>query len=207
MDEKIRNVPVAHVQADEIWGFVFKKEKHKRSEESDNTLIGDAYTFVAIESHSKLVLCFELGRRDWPTTLSFIDSLRSATRDRFQFTTDGFRPYIDTVEHVFGAEIDFSQLVKIYSSDESTRERYSPGEVIGAIPTPIMGDPDPDRISTSHVERQSLTIGNNTLLGHYPEAREARVMRLVIVGKRGRADGPASPPGQCGSIAPASRPQ
>ena len=40
MDEKIQNVSVRDVQADEIWGYVFKKEKHKRFSESENTLIG-----------------------------------------------------------------------------------------------------------------------------------------------------------------------
>src|SRR5439155_19108664 len=158
MKEKIRNMHVRQVQADEIWGFIYKKEKHKTSDEASNRLIGDAYTFVAIEAESKLILCFELGRRDVSTTLRFVDSLRFATSGSFQLTTDGFKPYIDTVEHVFGADIDFSQLVKIYSSDESIRERYSPGEVIDAIPVPITGDPDPAHISTSYVERQNLTM-------------------------------------------------
>jgi len=111
MKEKIRNMHVRQVQADEIWGFIYKKEKHKTSDEASNRLIGDAYTFVAIEAESKLILCFELGRRDVSTTLRFVDSLRFATSGSFQLTTDGFKPYIDTVEHVFGADIDFSQLV------------------------------------------------------------------------------------------------
>jgi transposase-like protein len=110
MDERIHSVPVREVQADEIWGFIFKKEKHKKITEQHNTLIGDAYAFVSIESHSKLVLNFELGRRDSSTALRFVNGLRRATRGRFQFTTDGLRAYIEAVELVFGADIDFSQL-------------------------------------------------------------------------------------------------
>jgi transposase-like protein len=62
MDEQIRNIPLAYVEADEIWGSVQKKEGHKREEEKHNTKLGDAYTFVGIEAKAKLVVCFVLGR-------------------------------------------------------------------------------------------------------------------------------------------------
>ncbi|MGH9425182.1 MAG: hypothetical protein ACRD2L_02595 [Terriglobia bacterium] len=120
--------------------------------------IGDAYTFVGIDAKTKLILCFELGKRDGVTTLAFIEKLRRATNGRYQLTTDGFKPYVGAVEEVFGADIDFAQLVKLYSGDEETRERYSPGEVIETIPVPIQGDPRLDQISTSYVERQNLTM-------------------------------------------------
>ena len=150
MEEKIRNVRVKQVQADEICGYVGKKEKHKKTSESSNPFLGDAYTFVAIDANTKLlVLCFELGCRDWSTTISFVQRLAKAVTGRFQLTTDGFKPYVGAVEDTFGDDVDFSQLVKLYISDESTRERYSPGEVVSTIPVPISGDPDPVHISTS----------------------------------------------------------
>ncbi len=158
MEHQIRNVNVRQVQADEIWGYVFKKEKSKTGSELGDPFIGDAYTFVAIEANSKLILCFELGRRDWGTTINFVNKLGMAVQGRFQLTTDGFKPYIGAVEDTFGADVDFSQLVKVYSSDEPNRERYSPGQVVDAIPVPISGDPDSVFISTSCVERQNLTM-------------------------------------------------
>src|SRR5207248_4384921 len=91
MAERIRNVPVSQVQVDEIFSYVFKKEKHKTEEESGNSFVGDAYTFVGIEAKTKLVLCFELGKRDGMTTLRFVEKLRKAARGRFQLTSDGFR--------------------------------------------------------------------------------------------------------------------
>jgi hypothetical protein len=50
--------------------------------------------------------------------------------------------------------------VKIYSQPEQGggERRYSPAEVVETIPTPIWGNPTPDRISTSHVEQQNLTM-------------------------------------------------
>jgi transposase-like protein len=103
MEERIRNVAATFVQSDEIWGYVFKKEKHKTAEEQGNPRIGDAYTFVAIEAKSKLILCYELGKRDGLTALAFMEKLARATGDRFQLTTDGFKPYLGAVEEVFGA--------------------------------------------------------------------------------------------------------
>jgi transposase-like protein len=78
MGRTIMNVPVKDVQLDEIWGFVGKKQK--RLEPGDNPNLGDdAYTFVAIERLSNLVLNFALGKRDQKTTDIFVESLRLAT--------------------------------------------------------------------------------------------------------------------------------
>ncbi len=94
MGRMIVNVPVTDVQCDEIWGYVYKKESHKNPDEAHDNSIGDAYCFVAIERHTKLVLNFALGRRDQATTDIFIEELRAATApQRFQISTDGFKPY------------------------------------------------------------------------------------------------------------------
>lgn len=52
----------------------------------------------------------------------------------------------------------FAQLVKVYASSREAEHRYSPPDVVEAVPTPIYGDPDPNKICTSHVERQNLTM-------------------------------------------------
>ena len=160
MEEQIKDIPLQYVQADEIWGFVGKKEGHKRKEEKKNPQLGDAYTFVGIGAKTKLVLCYELGRRDIKTATQFMEKLKNASDSRFQLTTDGLKAYIEAVEETFGIEIDFAQLVKSYKSDESrqTERRYSPGDFVSAVKTPIMGDPESDKITTSHVERQNLTM-------------------------------------------------
>src|SRR5207253_8695960 len=49
--------------------------------------------------------------------------------------------------------------VKIYGNDPNEpQRRYSPGKCIGAEKRIVQGDPDWDRISTSYVERQNLTM-------------------------------------------------
>ncbi len=159
MGRLIVNVPVTDVQADEIWGFIQKKEAHKWPWEENDNSIGDAYCFVAIERNSKLVLNFALGPRSQATTDIFIEGLRAATAPyRFQITTDGFAPYVSAITTTLSDRCDFAQLIKVYASPREGDHRYSPADVVEALPKPIMGDPDRAKICTSHVERQNLTI-------------------------------------------------
>ena len=159
MISKIVNLPVQDVQADEIWGYVFKKEGHKFDHEKNNDAIGDSYCFVGIERTTKLVLAWHLGKRDTPSTDTFIGKLRYATGDsRFQLTTDGFKPYIKAVQMYLSGRVDFAQLIKVYGVNRDGEQRYSPAEVVDSVPVKIMGKPDSDRICTSHIERANLSI-------------------------------------------------
>lgn len=156
---KVVNVPVRDVQADEIWGFCFKKEGHKLPEEKNAVHIGDAYCFVGIERHTKLVLAWHLGKRNRIATDAFVGKLAYATAgSKFQLTTDGFPHYVSAVQLYLTGRVDFAQLVKVYASPRDGEQRYSAGEVVEAVPVPIMGLPKRERICTSHIERQNLSI-------------------------------------------------
>src|SRR5687767_2727374 len=61
---RLKGVPVVDVQADEIWSFVGMKEKTRKVAQPDETYLGDAYCYVGIERHSKLILAWHLGKRD-----------------------------------------------------------------------------------------------------------------------------------------------
>jgi len=159
MDAMIRNVPVNDVEADEIWGFCAKKEKARRPEEKDVYGIGDAWCFVGIERNTKLVLAWHLGKRDAESTHRFIGKLRYATGEqRFQLTTDGLALYKPAVNLALRGYADYAQLVKIYSTPREGEQRYSSGDVVEAVPVPVMGLPKRERICTSHVERTNLSI-------------------------------------------------
>jgi IS1 family transposase len=159
MGRLIVNVPVKDIECDEIWGFIQKKEGHKRPEEAHDETIGDAYCFVAIERSTKLVLNFALGRRNKATTDIFIEGLRHATADKaFQITTDGFAPYVKAISDTLADRVGFAQLIKVYRAGTEGEARYSPAEVASVEVVPVFGDPDPKRICTSIVERQNLTI-------------------------------------------------
>jgi IS1 family transposase len=159
MDEKIRGLHVRDVEVDEIWGYVFKKEAHKWKHEEDNQGIGDAYCFVAMERSSKLVLTHYLGKRTSESTDRFISRLALATsKVKYQLTSDGFGPYKPAVKSFLNKRVHFAQLVKVYASSTDGEQRYSPAEVVDAVPEVVMGNPDPDLICTSHIERQNLSI-------------------------------------------------
>jgi IS1 family transposase len=155
LTEKIRGLSVADVQADEVWGYVWCKEKNKPT---DSPFIGDAYSFVGSERNSKLILAWHLGRRTAEHAMEFTERLRTATSGRFQITADGWPSYRDCVPYSVGMRADSATLVKVYQSDREIEARYSPPEVAATIVTPIHGKPDPAPICISHVERQNLSI-------------------------------------------------
>src|SRR5713226_6581068 len=115
LDERMRKLSCRFVQADEIWTYVGKKEK--RVGYGDNSEeVGDQYVFVAMDSETKLIPCFRVGKRNAANTWHFVQDLETRLSNRVQLTTDGFGPYRNAVEDAFGADIDFAQLVKLYSA-------------------------------------------------------------------------------------------
>jgi transposase-like protein/IS1 family transposase len=157
MARYVRNVPVQDVEVDEAWSFIGKKEKRVRLEDDQN--MGDAYTFVAIERNSKLVLNIAMGKRDQQTTNAFIEGLRDAIRpgERFQITSDGFAPYKTSIPDTFG-NVDYAMLIKVYRATPEGERKYSPAEVQSVEVVPVCGNPDPDRICTSIIERSNLSL-------------------------------------------------
>ena len=160
LDERLRSFRCAHLQLDEILTFVRKKERRLSVLERLNPEIGDQYVFVAIDAETKLIPSFVVGKRDGHTALLFMTDLhqRLTGNGRIQLTTDGFYAYLEAIEHTFGADVHYAQLVKIYASVDAGPGRYSPPRVAETVSTVIQGSPDPDHISTSYVERQNLTM-------------------------------------------------
>jgi transposase-like protein/IS1 family transposase len=156
--DTIQNLHVEDVEADEMWGFVGMKERVRADRYPEANALGDAYTYVAMERNSKLILAWHLGKRNRQETLQFIVKLRRATNGIFQLTTDGWTAYPDAVERVFGNDIHFAQLIKVYAASRDGEQRYSPAEVVDVEVVPRAGMPVYERICTSHIERQNLTM-------------------------------------------------
>jgi len=155
-DCTLRNLKCRKIQVDEIWQFVYAKEKNVPAEKKGHFGYGDVWTWVAIDADTKLVPSFMTGNRDAQSARMFIDDLASRLASRVQLTSDGLKVYLEAVEGAFGCDIDYSMLIKTYESTQD-ETRYSPAECTSCERKPVMGHPDPDHISTSFVERQNLT--------------------------------------------------
>jgi IS1 family transposase len=161
-DEHVRGVKSQRVQCDEIWSFVHAKAKNvPKSSRAGDPTIGDCWTWTAIDADSKLLVSYLVGGRDAEFALMLMDDLRDRLANRVQLTTDGHRAYLQAVEEVFGADIDYSMLIKLYGEPPSSPEaarRYSPSECVGTRTETITGHPDPKHVSTSYAERANLTM-------------------------------------------------
>ena len=160
MNERMRGFHSRRIQADEIWTYVWKKERQLSAIERENYELGDQYVFVAIDADSKLVPSFVVGKRTSNTARQFIDDLytRIQGNGRIQLTTDGLKAYIGAIELAFGEDVDYAQQIKFYTADNPGPGRYSPPRVREVVSMPIQGNPDARHISTAFVERQNLTM-------------------------------------------------
>jgi IS1 family transposase len=160
-DQAMRDLTCERVQVDELWCFCYAKARNVPADKRGEFGYGDVWTWVAIDADTKLVPTYRIGARDVGEAMAFMKDLASRLRSRVQLTTDGHFPYLMAVPEAFGSEVDYAQLVKVYGSDANPKKpekRYSPSVCLEAVPNRVTGDPDPDHISTSHVERLNLTM-------------------------------------------------
>ena len=160
-DAALRDLPCTRVEVDEIWSFVYAKEKNVPRAKSAPPEAGDVWTWTAICADTKLVPSWRIGDRTSMTAIDFMDDLRSRLAERVQLTSDGHKAYLEAVEGAFGGDVDYAMLVKMYGStgnDKRPETRYSPSECLSIRKEVVEGNPSWENISTSYVERQNLTM-------------------------------------------------
>lgn len=160
-DQHVFMIQSKRVQCDEIWSFCYAKEKNIPADMQGVFGVGDVWTWTALCADTKLMIGYRVDRRDDVAATHFMKDLCSRLANRVQLTTDGLRVYLSAVPQAFGKEIDYGMLKKIYSGPQKSQSpdsRYSPGECCGAQRRKVIGKPDLKSISTSHVERQNLTM-------------------------------------------------
>jgi IS1 family transposase len=159
-----RNLTCTRIRFDEIWAFVYTKQKNVAGAKKASANAGEVWTWTAIDADTKLIPSWFVGERDSDAAIIFMDDLASRLASRVQLTSDGHKAYLEAVEGAFGADIDYAQLVKLYgkSPEVEAEKRYSPAVCIGAHKMPIEGEPDSKHISTSFAERQNLNVRMHT---------------------------------------------
>lgn len=158
-DETVRNVRAQQVQADEIWSFCYAKDRTLPTAKAAPEGAGSVWTWTALDRDSKLIISYFIGGRDACCAMEFMEDLRSRLANRVQLSSDAHSAYPSAVETAFGAQIDYAQLVKVFGpAPDGPNTRYSPPPCIGTRKAVISGHPNPDQISTSHVERSNLSF-------------------------------------------------
>ena len=158
LERTVKGVATKSCQLDECWDFLGCKARTKELKQRTDEC-GDVWSWFAIDSDSKMIISHAVGQRDEPTCLRFLRRLRGAvsSEGRMQVTSDGLNLYASHVPFVLGSRVDFAQLVKSYHSTQ-LETRYSPAEIVSVEIVPRFGDPDPELVSTSFVERFNLSL-------------------------------------------------
>jgi IS1 family transposase len=159
MDETLRELPCKRLQVDEIWGFSYARQKNVPAAKAGQFGYGDVWAFTAVDADTKLIPTFLVGSRDAGCATEVMQDLAGRLVNRVQLTTDRHKMYLSAVEEGFHGAVDFAQLVKMYGPPpEGPEVRYSPTQCIGCERIGVTGQPDPQHVSTSYVERQNLTL-------------------------------------------------
>jgi IS1 family transposase len=153
-----------HVQCDEIWTYVRKKEGHLFGNEKRDETIGDIYLHTALDTDTKLLVTYAVGKRTSEVTEAFIADLEKRLvrqpvtngPDRPQISTDGWGPYVPAIARKFRGTVRHGVLVKQYHGEPTGR--YSPPDLKGTDRISVNGIRDLSTICTSHVERNNGTI-------------------------------------------------
>src|SRR5437870_3883593 len=166
------------MQLNEVREFIDKKDRDLLID--DDPQYGDVWTFCAIDADTKIVPSFRCGKRDHATAKAFVSDVASRMRGRVQISSDALRAYADSIEQVFGADVDFGQIIKTYEHDHSQHPelKYSAPTFVSVDKRAVTGSRDMDLVSTSYIERLNATTAHAPSdppdAGFQQEVRELR---------------------------------
>lgn len=161
--EVLIDLPCKHVQCDEIWTFCKMKDRNIPEDKKGELDYGSVWTWIAMCPDTKLLICWEVGKRGEAEAISFMDNLAPRLKYRIQLTTDGHKAYLEAVEKAFGGKVDYAVVIKTFgrrdnSYNKPQQRRYSPPRLCEIEYRRIQGKPINKHISTSCIERQNFNI-------------------------------------------------
>lgn len=158
LDRTMRNVDVAELQIDEQWTYAFAKDAHVREDHPDDA--GSWFIYSAIDPCSKAVICHRVGRRTEETTYDFIADLATRFEGRVHLSSDAYGAYRGAVAESLAGRVDYGTMQKTFKSapNPSDPARYCPATCVAVQWHQVMGEPDPRKLCTSHIERYHATL-------------------------------------------------
>lgn len=174
MDEVLRDLTLKHIEVDEVWSFVGKKQARLTVEQKrERHDIGDIYLWTCIDQKTKLIPSHLVGKRsadnarrlmvDLASRLALPDAgsaddhafLKGEFRTVVQISTDGLAAYPEAIDLAFGPFAAHGLLIKQY---RNATMQYDPSEMIGTQRQVKSGKISQWSICTSHVERTNGTL-------------------------------------------------
>lgn len=153
-----RNLTCKNIQVDEIWSYCYARNKNVPEKFKSEFGYGDVWTFTAIDRDTKLVPSWYIGPRSSTSANDFMRDLSERVSGRVQINTDAFGGYRNAVKWGFDGKADHAQMVKHYNNASNGPDLYAKLEVISTTIEAISGKPNLAEASTSHVERNNLTM-------------------------------------------------
>lgn len=175
LDDRMRGLKLTHLQFDEQWTFVFKKQARLTIEEKATCHdIGDIYLWTCIDQQTKLMPSFLIGKRSADNARRYLMDVagrlarpaphtsdahafeKGGYRAIIQISTDGWAGYPEAVDLAFGPYAKYGTIIKEYRNATMI---YTPSEMVGTKRTGIRGIKGREQrtICTSHVERANGT--------------------------------------------------
>ena len=156
LEREVTNVFAESIQIDECFTRVLCLQRNAKNRET-----GDQYLHTAICRNTKLIVAHTVGKRTAEAAYELAGLLRDRINGRFQITSDGYAPFLDAIKGTLFGVTDYAIQTKVFANAiPSEFHRYSPGHCIAVTTLPVFGNPLPELISTSHVERSNLSIRN-----------------------------------------------
>lgn len=127
----LRDLPCRRFEADEIWSWIYTKQKNVPKAKAAPPEAGDCWLWTVLCADTKLVPVWRVGDRTLDTALALFSDLRTRVRHRVQIIADGNSVYLEAIPAVFGREVDFAMLVKLYNDPNHVMHvsgRVAPGE-------------------------------------------------------------------------------
>ncbi len=159
-DKTVRGLKTTQLQCDEIWSFCYAKKANVGTMKNYVEGAGDVWTFTALDRESKMIVSWFADDRTTSAAETFLADVRSRIDTEVQITTDGWVGYKNAVAKTFNETDSYAQQHKKFAAttDSGPARKYSPGKCISSEKHEMFGAPEHHMISTSHVERQNLTM-------------------------------------------------
>jgi IS1 family transposase len=94
----LRNLTCKSLQVDEIWAFVYAKQKNIAGAKKAPPNAGDVWTWTAIDADTKLIPSWFVGGRDSDAAIIFMDDLKSRLAN-FTRLTNAFSKKVENHAH------------------------------------------------------------------------------------------------------------